>query len=514
MEIVLVNTYALHFHIQSYAPIQNLIDELNQKTNKKSWTSFDSTGKLQNPTSNWQTPQYQWIQSSTFAPIVSSTTAAPVISSPQPFFHQRFASSSVHDNSDLKVAQSQDSRRSENDLNFESERPSPKPLVIEYQPPFLHPILNENYTNEIQNFVTFTTETTATASESVSTPSFDSSTPLPLQFGARKTTKFFSTRVTSTTPPTISIGFSSPKPSKQIEARILTKPSEISSDASSTVVPTVPIDSLFSTPAPFAPITNDVSDYRVPPSGLLPPFETIQIHDDATTQGPPIYFQWKIPATGLEPPSVDDIQPDEDTSDGNQIPVIPPESAKPSITIPILEKDLVPPLFDNGNNQLDQLKVPELDLQPPHLSPPPIAINNDTDTAASNHSFSSILSFNDALQNFSHGTITEKSQTQRSIATSTANKRQSSVKFEATTKEINYSDLQKQFSIPEYTFPLETQQRPGYQNSDAVNSFQVKIPETDVVEKRKNWYGENEKCPECHPSFVKPGTCEPCIKLR
>lgn len=416
----------------------------------------------------------------------------------------------------MKVASSQDSRRSQNDVHFENDKPKLKTPSVEYELPFLYPVYNENYTKEIeQNLNTASTK-------------FISTTTTKLPFVTRKATKVFSTRVTAqptfipfttttTQRPSSPSGFVERKSSNFFDSRILTQQTQQNlqpqalfraqpTQPSTTTSPaTVPLSSLLSTPKPFTSISSGPSTYPEPPTGLLPPFETIPYYDDSTTQGPSIYSEWKIPSSGLEPPFVDDshLTAQNGNNNNNQIPVIPPEKARPSVQIPIIEKDLVPPLFENFNNQLSQASTPEFNLQPPSSSN-----NNDTDTSASNHSFTSVLSVNDALQNFSHATITEKSQTQRSVSSSDEKN------LLQTTKDVNYGDLQKKFSIPEYTFPLETVSRPGYQNRDAVNSFQVKIPDSGDGDKRKKWYGENEKCPECHPSFLKPGSCEPCVKFR
>lgn len=489
---------------QSFAPIQNLIAELHQKQSinfRK--TDYESQGKVQNAPLIRNQPIYQRVISTTVPP---TPTIAPT------HFPSRFA-----DSSDLKASSSQDSRRSQNEVHFENEKPQIKPPNVEYEPPFLYPIYNENYTKEIEQNV------------NTASTNFIPSTTTKLPFVTRKATKVFSTRVTTQQPftaptsrtyttttikPSTPSGFVERKNSNFFDGRILTQqaaltrqqptqPTQPPLPSTTTPQATVPLNSLLSTPKPFASILSSTNNYPVPPTGLLPPFEAVPYYDDSTTQGPPIYSEWKIPSSGLEPPFVDDSHL---TAENNQIPVIPPEKAQPQVSIPIIEKDLVPPLFENINNQLSQSNSIGLDLQPPNLSAP--SPTNDTDTAASNHSFTSVLSVNDALQNFSHATVTEKSQTQRSIsATDQKNLLQ-------TTKEINYLDLQKKFLIPEYTFPLETVSRPGYQNRDAVNSFQVKIPESGDEEKRKKWYGENAKCPECHPSFLKPGLCEPCIKFR
>ncbi|GBP08117.1 hypothetical protein EVAR_69197_1 [Eumeta japonica] len=68
-------------------------------------------------------------------------------------------------------------------------------------------------------------------------------------------------------------------------------------------------------------------------------------------------------------------------------------------------------------------------------------------------------------------------------------------------------------SVPEYAFPLENNGRTGYLDTDAYNSFLLKYPENRAdTDQPLHWYGENPKCPECHPSYVIPGTCEPCIR--
>lgn len=62
---------------------------------------------------------------------------------------------------------------------------------------------------------------------------------------------------------------------------------------------------------------------NLPPTELLPPFETTKTYDDSTTQGPPIYYEWKWagPAWDLEPPklnsSEEDSKEDVSSSGGN-----------------------------------------------------------------------------------------------------------------------------------------------------------------------------------------------------
>ncbi|VVC96911.1 unnamed protein product, partial [Leptidea sinapis] len=61
------------------------------------------------------------------------------------------------------------------------------------------------------------------------------------------------------------------------------------------------------------------------------------------------------------------------------------------------------------------------------------------------------------------------------------------------------------YFVPDYVFPLDSP-HPGYGDEDARTSFQV-----DVSRPGRSSYGENPKCPHCHPAYVIPGTCEPCI---
>lgn len=167
--------------------------------------------------------------------------------------------------------------------------------------------------------------------------------------------------------------------------------------------------------------------FSAPANELLPPYETpFKIYDDATTKGPPIYYEWRVPDEGLLPPRFDN------ESDTN--------SLKRSIT-------------EEGN------------------------FNNDF----------------------------QSSETRRYSGGGNSIK-------------IQYKDLQKLFAIPEVEFSLESNGREGYDDAEAVNSFQVKIPYRKDVEKSsadRYYYLEHGHCnPECHPYFFKPGRCEPCIKLK
>lgn len=64
------------------------------------------------------------------------------------------------------------------------------------------------------------------------------------------------------------------------------------------------------------------------------------------------------------------------------------------------------------------------------------------------------------------------------------------------------------YFVPDYVFPLD-KEHPGYESDNAQTSFQV-----NVARPGRASYGENPKCPQCHPAYLIPGTCEPCIVER
>lgn len=409
---------------------------------------------------------------------------------------------------DLKVASSQDSRRSENEDHSATEKPISKPSR-EYTPPFLFPKYNGNYTATVA-MPTSTIKPTI-SNIIINVPD------LPKQ-PQQNEVDFPNHHQTDIKIELNNLIKNADTNNNIIQGRILNHPNSISASTISAnhqpenITPSS-IDSNDLLPV----VTSNI--IPLPASGLLPPFDTFSTHDDSTTQGPPIYFEWKIPASGLEPPKLEEIKPkvSADESD-NQIPVLPPtEKPKPSINIPILEKELVPPIYDTNRLTLTKIRVPAIGLEPPKLVQP--IISNDTNNIVQNHSFPSLAPIHAAIHNFTSDTDQNKSQTPRSISsssshTSSPNDLFSTTNSGATTKENNYLDLQKMFLIPSYTFPLETEQRPGYDRDNAVNSFQIKIPDSATSASGTHWYGENAECPDCHPSFLKPGTCEPCIKFR
>lgn len=64
------------------------------------------------------------------------------------------------------------------------------------------------------------------------------------------------------------------------------------------------------------------------------------------------------------------------------------------------------------------------------------------------------------------------------------------------------------YFVPDYIFPLD-KEHPGYENDNAQTSFQVKVSRPGRAS-----FGENPACPQCHPAYLEPGSCEPCIVKR
>ncbi|XP_047990170.1 sporozoite surface protein 2 [Leguminivora glycinivorella] len=64
------------------------------------------------------------------------------------------------------------------------------------------------------------------------------------------------------------------------------------------------------------------------------------------------------------------------------------------------------------------------------------------------------------------------------------------------------------YFVPDYVFPLD-KPHPGYEDENAETSFSVKVSRPGRAS-----YGENPNCPQCHPAYVIPGTCEPCVVKR
>jgi hypothetical protein len=164
---------------------------------------------------------------------------------------------------------------------------------------------------------------------------------------------------------------------------------------------------------------------------LLPPFENSLLTPEVTsTQGPPIYFEWKVPSSGLEPPKFD-----------NETSGVQTNSVGPSRRSVQGEANLGENRFQEPQRKASAVK-------------------------------SSIVAF-------------------------------------------PYKNLQKKFAIPDFEFPIESTGREGYNNQQAINSFLVKIPPAKGPNQDRYYFLENPKCPsDCHPQYFKPGTCEPCVKIR
>lgn len=79
---------------------------------------------------------------------------------------------------------------------------------------------------------------------------------------------------------------------------------------------------------------------------------------------------------------------------------------------------------------------------------------------------------------------------------------------DATPAPVNVEYNISSYSVPDYVFPLDDSHA-VYENDDARTSFQVQVSRPGRAS-----YGENPKCPQCHPAYVIPGTCEPCMVKR
>lgn len=320
-----------------------------------------------------------------------------------------------------------------------------------------------------------------------------------------------------------------------------------------------PNEPLFASPISVNPVVSLPSP-PLPHSDLLPPFDKLQIYDDATTQGPPIYSQWKIPASGLLPPLLHAKL--SRASPENQliaaVPTIKSAKSVPANSVPA-----------------SALKRPANGLQPPRFESPATEAPSAHLLPNSQHNlfrksnlvqttpvFPIFTAVTEAsihpadVPSFSVHSHHHKSPTPRSVSPTTNTAAFVSSK-PVQQRDNHYLELKKLLHIPDYTFPLEadTLVRGHYVRDDSVNSFQVKIPldvndvtlddaqtttattsaqtttlssftgttggegtdgtdGTTVRTRRAPWYGENAACPECHPSFVRAGGCEPCVKIR
>lgn len=425
-----------------------------------------------------------------------------------------FITNPILDASDLGVSSSQDSRRSEHESNFENNIRASDVKVpsSHYSTPLLQPQYNSNYTTP--SFVS-----TTQSVHRVSTPSASTLSPHKINnafspiFSSTTHRSTFSTK--DVTKSTFDNGLTTTKKlnQKDVDSKYSSRGSTKFTNKDKPKLPVVE-SRILSRPAHSQSTTErttQTSHYAsgslaskvpLPPNDLLPPYESIHIYDDSTTQGPPIYFEWKIPASALEPPLYESQSITDYTN--NQI----------STT----EKGSHDNKFASYRS-VNELKVkrPANGLEPPLLDSPSKTTHNRNEVQnkfAHNPFISAALASISSSTSAGQTSEIHKSPTPRSISLE-LNKADADVATNhIKTKDNNYLELKKLLFIPDYTFPLESDaDRKSYDKSDSVNSFQIKIP-INNKEKERPWYGENAECPECHPSFVKPGTCEPCIKIR
>lgn len=404
--------------------------------------------------------------------------------------------------SDLGVSSSQDSRRSEHESNFEnSVRPSDvKTPSTHYSTPLLQPDYNNNYNKQVTSTPSIRTTSTSTVRPIQSStgftvfPTLSTTQQVPSQFTkvpfARTAKPFERASTLSTKKTTLkdsergTTKFTQkdkPNGSASSESRILSRPNAFKPTTDPTSFP--PNNNNAPPKQTFVPIIGLSHGAAQPYNDLLPPFESIHIYDDATTQGPSIYSEWKIPASALEPPLFEGRSRNDLVTDKES-------------------KSSTSKTFQNPF----KVKTPANGLEPPYESRSSYDINRNNHTQ-NRRAPSSIPS------STADTTETHKSPTPRSISLELAKDEADISSNHLKTKDNNYLELKKLLFIPDYTFPLELDPaRNSYEKNDSVNSFQIKIPSGHG--ENNPWYGENAECPECHPSFVKPGTCEPCIKIR
>ncbi|XP_049531180.1 mucin-5AC [Anopheles darlingi] len=238
-----------------------------------------------------------------------------------------------------------------------------------------------------------------------------------------------------------------------------------------------------------------------PANDLLPPHKEYVFYDDATTQGPPIYYQWKwsVPSFGLDPPGLEAPPPP------------PPASASSSAAVEV-----------SGSAPL----VPTSDVDASAATSIPVEVKlDDTERLIEQLNPATQQDHDGEPGSTRRGASRDHNQSARSISSETGNLGENRV-VEIEPKRVvqlpqhNYLALRQQFAIPDFIFPLDGAAKGGqYGQVEAVDSFQVHIPSDaaprtiDAV-KGRSWYGENARCPECHPGFLRPGSCEPCVKVR
>ncbi|XP_055856283.1 mucin-2 isoform X3 [Episyrphus balteatus] len=459
--------------------VQNSITDFNERKN------LDKTLTINHPSptpTRWKIPQpsREILPPAPPAPSLPSlpltTRRPPVVASPAP----RPQTSTTHfqtvttttpvpfivnrqsDTSDELLGTAHSTRyntsgdNSAEDKNTKST--STKPPAIKtpsriYEPPFLYPIYNMD--DAVQ------------------------STEIPLQSStaAPFTVKVTTTTTSTTTPrpptrPTTLAG----KPFTVESTTLTAAASKVTQSTDSALDYSIPAAGAktFPLPSPFS-APKAVANSVAPPSReLLPPLSDIILHDVATTQGPPIYFEWKIPSNGLEPPKFESPIGVDGREEQDAPLSYTPSSEQVKLPISTTAKSTTPNTNQYAGNPFLSNKTQR-------------SIDSSTSRTPTSRS----------IKNFpSPGT--EENKISPTLPT-----------------EQDINQLRMDFSVPDYLFPLENIGRTGYEHSDTFNSFQLKIPQRRVdveAPSADRWYGENPKCPQCHPSFVKPGTCEPCLR--
>ncbi|KAM7362270.1 jiangshi isoform 2-T8 [Cochliomyia hominivorax] len=346
-----------------------------------------------------------------------------------------------------------------------------------YEPPLLYPIYNSD-------------DTTSTTTTTTARPAYRPSTASP--FVTRLSATTTTTTTKAPTRPTTVVG----KPFTRSSFSSSTKISTDQNNASQNRFDVTQLTKEIRTPAPaqgFKPPTprppmknsstfqNSTSTkpdrgsikHEQPSKQLLPPLTDFITHDVATTQGPPIYYEWKVPSDGLEPPKLESPI----GVDGREYPDT------------VIDYNSIS--TNNGFTTNTQFGIDQK--------------RSNTTTSRKQES---------------KPTIPSRTPTSRSVKETAQGGSEMKTKTPSTTRTSSQSSnpsdifqIRKELSVPEYAFPLENAGRTGYLDTDVYNSFQLKIPERRAdSDEHIHWYGENPKCPECHPSYVIPGTCEPCIR--
>lgn len=220
-------------------------------------------------------------------------------------------------------------------------------------------------------------------------------------------------------------------------------------------VPSTTFRSRFSSQRPIPTVQNPTGFKRVSTTTQRPPFSTTITTTTQRRSSAQPTLRLSVPTLppNLLPPFLDEVQatPEEPPQIFAQpIAVVAENSIKKPAQelLPPFEElthhdesTLGPPIYYDWKSQM-----PSLDILPPFLDS---ELKDDT--------------------------LTAHSQTTRSVqAGLPENSIEDALK---TLMKTNYAALKEKFSIPTFDFPLEAElERTGYEKSDSVNSFQLKIP--------------------------------------